>query len=304
LHGQYFDFTSDFALEPRFAVNWQFVKGHTLSLGYGLHNQIQPLPVFFFQEQVAPNVFQRTNDKLKFSRSNHFVLGYDTKPSADWRIKAETYYQYLDHIPVQKMPTSFSVLNTGADFVFPEVGSLQNTGTGTNIGFEVTVEKFFSRGYYVLFTGSVFDSKYKGSDGVERNTAFNSHYVTNFLAGKEFRFGTEKRNAITLDTKLTFAGGRFYTPIDLAASKLKGDEVLEHDKENSLQYNPYFRWDIKIGYALNSKSKKFSQQFYLDFQNVTNNKNIFQVTYNKSSNSLNTVYQIGFFPDVLYRVQF
>jgi hypothetical protein len=304
LHTQYFDFTKDFVAEPRLALNYQFLKGHTLSLGYGLHNQIQPLPVFFFQEQVSSGVFQQTNSNLKFTRSNHFVLGYDTKIGTDWRIKAETYYQYLDKVPVQKAISTFSVLNTGADFAFPEVGSLQNTGTGTNYGLELTVEKFFSKGYYLLFTSSFFNSKYTGSDGVERNTAFNNQYVTNLLAGKEFRYGKERKNAITLDTKITFAGGRFYTPIDLAASKLAGDEVRTNSNPFSAQYTPYFRWDIKIGYSLNSSKRKFSQQFYLDFQNVTNNKNVFQTRYNKTSNSLNTVYQIGFFPDILYRVQF
>ena len=156
----------------------------------------------------------------------------------------------------------------------------------------------------MLLTGSVFESKYKGSDGVERNTAFNGNYVVNFLAGKEFKFGKNKQNAFTLDTKLTNAGGRYETPIDFEASKLKGDEVYITSQAYSQRLSGYFRWDVKFGYTLNSSKRKFTQQFFLDFQNVTNNKNIFQRRYSASKNQIYNVYQIGFFPDVLWRVQF
>lgn len=304
LHGQYLDINGTYAIEPRLALNWQFTPTQRLNLGYGLHHQMQPLPVFFFEEEVSPGVFERTNKDLDFTRSNHFVLGYDVKFGTNWRTKAEVYYQLLDQVPVEQTPSSFSILNAGADFVFPEAGSLTNQGTGTNYGFELTVEKFFSQGYYGLLTASIFESQYEGSDGIERNTAFNNGYVVNLLAGKEIKIGKDKRNALTFDMKLTNAGGRYYTPVDLEASRAVGEEVLQEELAYSERYDPYFRLDVKFGYQLNSKKRKFSQQFFIDLQNVTNNENIFQKQYNEVTNEVNDVYQSGFFPDILYRVQF
>ncbi len=304
LHGQFLDYNDTYAIEPRMAVNWQFKPGQKLNVGYGIHNQMQPLPIFFFEEEVSPGVFEKTNRDLDFTESHHFVLGYDMKFGTDWRLKAETYYQKLQDVPINQEPTTFSILNSGADFVFPDEGSLVNEGTGSNYGIELTIEKFFSQGYYGLLTTSVFESQYVASDGVERNTAFNNNYVLNVLAGKEFKIGKDKRNAITVDMKMTTAGGRYYTPVDLELSRLEGQEVLKNDEAFSLQYDPYFRLDFKIGYQLNSKTKKFSQQFFLDFQNVTDHKNIFANRYNSVTNEVNTVYQSGFFPDILYRVQF
>ena len=124
------------------------------------------------------------------------------------------------------------------------------------------------------------------------------------MGGKEFKFGKKKQNAFTLDTKLTAAGGRPYTPIDLAASKAKGEAVYNESKAFTEHLSDYFRWDIKVGYTLNSTKKKFTQQFFLDFQNVTGSKNIFQQRFSQSRGEIYNVYQIGFFPDVLYRVQF
>ncbi len=304
LHAQYLEFNGSTAIEPRVAVNWQFLPAHRLSLGYGLHHQMQPLPVFFFQEETSPGVFEATNEDLDFTRSHHFVLGYDLKINTNWRVKAETYYQSIENVPVEMQTSSFSILNAGADFVFPEAGSLVNEGTGTNYGVEVTVEKFFSQGYYGLLTTSLFDSKYKGSDGVERNTAFNNGYVLNVLAGKEFKIGAGKRNALTFDVKFTTAGGRYYTPVDLEASRMTGREVLQDDMAFSERFDPYLRLDVKVGFQLNSKNKKMSQQFFIDLQNITGNENVFARRYNEVTNDVNTVYQSGFFPDLMYRLQF
>jgi hypothetical protein len=304
LHAQLLGINSTAAAEPRAALIWQLTPTRTLTLGYGLHNQMQPLPVFFFREQVSPGVFKPTNQDLGFTRANHFVLAYDQKFGTDWRLKTEVYYQSLDNVPVEKQASSFSLLNAGADFVFPEASSLVNEGTGRNYGVEITVEKFFSKGYYTLVTGSLFDSKYKGSDGIERNTAFNNGYILNVLAGKEFKFGKGGKNAFTFDTKFTTAGGRNYTPINLEVSRAVGEEVLYTEQAFSKRYDPYLRWDVKFGYRVNSKKRNLSQQFFMDFQNVTGKQNIFSRRFNTRTNNINDVYQSGFFPDIMYRVQF
>lgn len=304
LHSQYFDETEDFVLEPRAAVNWKFTPRQSLNLGYGIHHQTQPLPVFFFRERLSDGSYVNNNKNLDFTRNQHLVLGYDFKPAAAWHFKAEAYYQWLTDVPVDAAVSSFSLLNAGADFVFPDKGSLVNEGTGTNMGLELTAEKFFSHGYYGMVTVSLFDSKYKGSDGIERSTAFNGQYVANVLAGKEFQLGNTGRRFLTLDTKATFAGGRPYTPVNLEASRAAGREILFEDQAFSEKLDGYFRWDFKIGMRMNSAKRKLSQTFFLDFQNVTNNKNIFAIRYNEVKGNVGTTYQIGFFPDVLYRIEF
>ena len=74
VHSQYLDFNESFALEPRVAVNWDFLPQHRLSLAYGIHNQTQPYPVLLFREEVEPGLFRNTNEDLDFTRASHFVL--------------------------------------------------------------------------------------------------------------------------------------------------------------------------------------------------------------------------------------
>jgi len=305
LHTQFLEFNNDFALEPRAALSWNFRPRHTLKLGYGLHHQNVPLPLLLLESEDEAGNMIRTNEDLKFTRSNHFVLGYDFSPASDWRVKLELYYQAIDRAGVESTPSSFSTLNVGSDFEFPDdKTNLVNEGTGSNYGIELTIEKFFSKGYYGMVTASVYDSKYKGSDGVERNTAFNNQYVLNMLAGKEIPIGKDKRNALTFDVKMTTAGGRYYTPVDLEASQAAGFEILDEQNAFSERFPNYFRLDTKFGIRINSKKKKVSHQFFIDIQNITNNENVFARRYNRQTNEVNEVLQIGFFPDFMYRVVF
>jgi hypothetical protein len=61
--------------------------------------------------------------------------------------------------------------------------------------------------------------------------------------------------------------------------------------------------DVKVGYTINSAKRKLSQTISLDIQNITNHKNIFSQSYNAGSNSIKTNYQLGLFPNVVYKIQ-
>lgn len=305
VHGQLLALNNSTSIEPRVGLKYQLNQKNTLSVGYGLHSQMQPTDVYFYRSVKADGTYDQSNKNLGFTRSHHFVVGYDILPVKDWRIKSEVYYQYLFDIPVTETPSSFSMLNTGASFAPNEQGYLKNTGTGSNYGVELTIEKFFSKGFYGLLTGTLYESKYKGSDGVERNTAFNGKFVYNVLAGKEFKIGKEKRHSLTIDVKMTQAGGRYYTPVDLAASQMAKQQILKGDNYAFTQRNPdFFRLDVKTGVTFNSAKHKLSQSIYFDVQNVTNNKNVFAQRYNPVTNNINTAYQIGLFPNFVYKVQF
>ncbi|WP_299185670.1 TonB-dependent receptor [uncultured Aquimarina sp.] len=304
IHSQYSTLNEQFVIEPRAGLNYKISQNHRLSFGYGLHHQPVPLPLLFLNEEVNGEILQ-TNKELDFVRSNHFVLGYDVKLGNSWRGKAEIYYQDIDNAAVESFPSSYSSLTEGADFGFDnDRTSLLNEGTGFNQGIELTLEKFFNKGYYGLLTTSIFESKYEGSDSVERNTPFNNGYVINMLAGKEFAMGKNKKNVLFFDTRVTFSGGRYYTPVDLPASQAAGFEVLQEDIAFSEQNDGYFRWDVKFGYKINSSKKKTSHQFYVDLQNVTANENLFARRYNRLTNNIDEVNQIGFFPDFGYRFEF
>ena len=303
LHSQKFFLNESFSIEPRLGLKYAINSQSSFNLGYGLHSQMQPINVYFLQTQNQDGSYSYNNKNLDFTKSQHFVLGYDLQPLKDWRLKTEIYYQQLSNVPVNTFFSSYSMLNTGSSFKTELEDNLTNTGTGKNYGAEVTIEKFFSNGYYGLFTSSLYSSKYKGSDGIERNTAFNGKYVFNILGGKEWKVGNENRNKFATDIKFTNSGGRAYTPIDLTASQSLNREVVSSDAY-SANYTNYFRLDVKGTYTINSKNKQLSQSFSLDLQNVSNHKNMFSQSYDNQRQNVSTTYQLGFFPNFIYKLQF
>ncbi len=304
VHEMYYTLSKKNAIEPRLGINYQLNKANIILFNYGMHSQMQPIPVYFFQKDLGAGIIDKSNRDLDFTKAHHFVLGYEKRFIKDWRLKAEVYYQYLFNVPVTDTASGFSMLNAGADFGFPEKTGLKNTGTGNNYGVELTIEKFLNNGLYILSSTSIFSSKYKGSDGIERNTSFNYGYATNLLAGKEWKIGKSKKNAFTFDIKMTSLGGKYATPVDIAASMASNTEKLDETRYNSEKLKGYFRLDTKFGFRINSSKRKLSHTFYLDLQNVTNNENIFLRRYNPQKQTIGNVNQIGFFPDILYRLQF
>lgn len=301
VHGQYYSLNKQGAVEPRIGLQYVINGKQSVGIGYGLHNQIQSAYTSYVQTKTSSGDYILTNTKLDFTTSQHTVLTYDWNISDNLRLKAEAYYQQLDNVPVDRNPGSFSAINIGSSFAPSNEDSLESEGSGRNYGVELTLERFFSKGYYFLITTSLFDSKYKGSDGVERNTGFNTQYVLNGLLGKEWRVGRNK-NFLSANIKVTTIGGKYLTPIDFEASQQQERTVYKEHEAYSEKQDPYFRADLKI--AFRKEYKRSTLEIAVDLQNITANENIFAQDYNASSNTIVTQYQQGFFPVPFVRFTF
>jgi hypothetical protein len=289
-----------YSIEPRWNIKYQLKPNQSVSFGAGLHSQTQPLEIYFYETKNGVGQPELTNKNLGFVKSIHSVLGYDINFSKNHRLKAEVYGQYIYNAAVEKIPSSFSMLNAGADFYFPDKTNLDNDGKGYNYGFELTLEKFLDKGFYYLCTGSLFQSKYKGSDNVWRNSAFNSNFAMNFLSGKEFKLN--QKTSFGIDTKIAWAGGQRYSPFDFTASEAAGYVIFKENEAYGLQNDSYLRWDLKFSYTRNGK--RATQKWYVDLQNLTDKQNLYIRTLNPKNGKTGAINQIGFFPNINYMITF
>lgn len=315
VHSQYLTLNNQIAVEPRLALNWEFVNGHILSLGYGMHSQMPSYLSLFFQPWLdeEDDYYYEHKNELKFIRSQHFVASYDWLINQNLRLRLEGYMQLLSNAPVEQDSSSYSALNIGASFYDPYTTPLESTGKGQNWGVEMTLEKFFSHNYYGLLSASFFDSKYQGSNGVWHNTLFNNRYIANLLVGKEFLFGLTKQNAVFVDARFSTVGGKPYTPIDLDATfAIDGEEeIYQDDLTNAKRLRAFYQVDLKVGMRINAG--RLTHSFKIDLFNVLNIKNPLTVRYSDRFNPLGTalvrgteqvIYQRGFIPDIVYTIQF
>lgn len=303
LHAQYFTLNHSFSIEPRISFRWQFRPNQSLAFGTGLHSQMLPMYQYFVQDQSG----RQYNKNLDFMRSFHVVLGYDVFFKKDVRIKVEAYYQQLWSLPVDTFSSSYNMLNEGSGFdrFFPS--RLSSSGLGRNMGLELTIEKFFTKNWFFMFSGSVFDSKLQGSNGKYYNSDFNGNYVLNALGTKEFKWEnkkgkTKRQNTIGIGGKITFGGGQRYTPYDTTLSQQYEDAVVIDSLRNFNQFKPYFRFDVKLNYRCNTK--RFTHEVGVDLVNVAQYKNILRIQYVSPQEPAREVYQIGFLPIFYYRLDF
>lgn len=305
LHAQAFTQSKSISLvEPRISMKWNLDEKQVISSGVGLHSQLQPSYTYFYQIPTGNGTEEsQHNSQMDFSKSIHSVIGYANALSAKTLIKSEVYFQYLYNIPVEVASSSFSMVNQGSGFArfFPD--SLQNTGTGKNYGIELTLKHNFDKTFFAMFTGALYNSLYRGSDGIERNTDFNGNFATNFLIGKEFKLN--KKNSITLGANITWAGGRRFGIVDSTASAAAREVIFLDEGYNESQFKDYFRADIKINYKLNTK--KLTHEIGLDLVNVLGIENILAVTYAPTPDDPQRITysnQLGFLPLFYYRIDF
>lgn len=297
-HFIFYSLNNTWSLEPRAGIKWQFLPTHSLSFGYGRHSQLNPIQAYFKQKVLYDSVtYVNYNKNLDLLHSQHFVLSYDWIITETMRLKTELYYQIVSNVPVDaEKSNSFSTLNLGSDYVMTVPYHMNNSGSGSNYGVELTLEKFLSKGWYFLITGSLYESKYKGSDGVERNTAFSGTYTGNVLVGKEFILGRKNneqklRKSISFDLKTNRSGGQRYTPINEEASKYYQLPVYKDSEAYSKQFSDYSKTDLKISFKINGK--RITQEFAVDCTNLFNEKNVLSQRMNKKSGTLENSYQLG-----------
>lgn len=308
IHSQYFSMSNSLSpAELRLGFKHKLPGNQAVFAGAGMHSQIQPLYTYVDNRKGAGNYF---NKGMDFTKSIHSGIGYEKFFNKGFSIRSEAYYQYLYNIPVTITPSAFSMINMGSGFTRIFADSLENTGTGYNYGLELTVQKYFDKSFFFLFSGTLYDSKYTGSDGVLRNTSYNGAYVANFLAGKEFNIG--KRNILGVGAKITTAGGKRYGLVDLAKTNQEKDLIYQDSMFNELQFKDYFRMDFKISWRMNAKA--MTHEIGLDLVNILNTKNLLSLAYAPSLDPavvndpnyqpVSEKTQLGFLPIFYYKIDF
>lgn len=301
--GMYFTLNGSTAVEPRGGIRYMPAVGHTLAFAGGLYSQLQPRS-FYFIKTPTPEGIVYSNKNLDFSRSAQINASYNWIFAPNWNAKIEGYFQHLYSIPVINDPNEYYTMleagGAGENFIMREE-NLVNKGTGQNYGAELTVEKFFSNNYYLLFNTTLYRSTFtNGFNNKRWSTLFDGKYLVNLAGGYEQPLSKEW--TLFADLKGSMAGGTRYTPVLLEETKQKNKLVYDKERINSLKVRDYFRIDLRIGYRKNHK--RFTDEFAIDFQNLTNERNIYSIFYNLNTEKYDEIRLQGFMPMVTYRVNF
>ncbi len=300
VHVLAFSLNNNYSIEPRLGLSYKVKGNQTLSAGFGMHSKIESLLDYTTKITDDNGVTTEPNRDLKLPKANHYVLGYDIQFSENAHFKTELYYQDLYDIAVENDVTSnYSTVNQKQWSTDKE---LVSEGVGRNYGIELTLERYFSKGFYYLATASIFESQYKTLAGSWVDSRYNGNFNANFLIGKEFKVGSPKKNkTLMISLKGGFQGGNRYNAIDLEASKLSGEEELVGDNYSEKGDDIFF---LNFSTAYKVNRKKTTHELKFDLLNASGNDSKVSEYYDDNKQSIESVRQWPPLPNLKYTINF
>jgi len=282
------------AVEPRLFITQVISKRHRLALSWGKYSEIAPLWLL-------------KND-LKVQASWQAGLRHTWNVLNSWTLKTELFWQKITTAGIEANgSTAFSLLNV-RDFETSSSRLVYN-GLGENKGIEISLERYLSNNWFVTANTTIFDSRFRGSDGIWRDTRWNLGHLANLTVGREWyrERGEHTMRSFGINGRIVWTGGFREMPVDAAASEAAplGTQSTIFDTRNgfSLQQSDYYRVDLRV-YWKRSLGNRRNSTLAMDLQNVTMKKNIAYHYYDPFTKKTERKYQLGLIPNISWRLEF
>ncbi len=292
---------NDASVEPRLLLTHRLGKRHSLSASWGLYSQLSPLWVYADRSPGSNQPYP--NRDLGFTRSQQAGLRYSWQNAESWVLKSELFYQRHSGVPVWAgTRNAFSMLNISEVQL---LNALSDSGDGENKGIELSAERYLTGGWFLLANTTLFDARYRGSDGVWRDARWNLQHIANLTAGKEWQRDQwpERSRAFGVNGRITWAGGQRAAPVDEAASAAAQATVFDLSGGYSIRQPDFIRLDLRVYWRRNIGQRRNST-FAMEFQNVSIRKNTAYRYYDPYTGKVETKEQLGLVPNLSWRLEF
>ncbi len=302
---QWLALTNSWSVEPRLAFRWEFSPLHFFSFGYGKHSQMQRPQAYFTQDLSGQESSALTSNfnSLRPTTAHHFVIAYEYWINNEWRLHAELYHQEIGNVPVDTLHSVFSMLNYNGQQL-SDLGHLVSEGEGYMQGFELSLERYFSKGYYFLASASIYTAKYSDYLGRERDLSTNNGLILNVLGGKSIPFGASQNHRFNIDVRLSYGGPRHSAVVSPLRSFSANQTVFEPSYGMNNLTDPYFSTDLKLSMQWNHPVEKKSHLVFVDILNLTNYRGQQGQYFDRQSQSVQNYLQRPILIDFGYQFQF
>lgn len=295
---QFLSLNNDKSLEPRLSLRWMKSAQSIFTAGYGLNSRMSTMDLYFVKSSKEEK--STPNRDLGFLKSHHVNVSYERKLSHGRRFQIEPYVQFLYHVPV--IPdSSYSIVNR-SDFYVKDL--FKNEGKGINLGVDFTYEQSLRDGFYYLFTATLFSSRYRGGDNIWYNTRFNRTFVTNFLVGKEWFIGQDKRDVLAVNLKLVFQGGERYSPVDFSATMKHPEKDVIYDNQQAFSKQLPAMPLVNYGVSYRMNRGKVSHEWALKGLNANGYKEYYGHQYNFTTGLVDAIRRKSSVFNIYYRFDF
>ncbi|MCS6988721.1 MAG: TonB-dependent receptor [Chloroherpetonaceae bacterium] len=287
LRWDYFDYIdSKHALSPRLSASYELSPQLRFNLGGGLYQQAPPL-IWLVGDQ--------RNRQVKWLKAYQAVAGVEFFPSEDLKFSVEVFAKEYRDYPISVRNPQYVYSNVGADYAQP-YEHIRAGSNGYARGIEFFVHKKLSARFYGMCSYSFSRIVFVDGFGEARPSGFDYRHLFTVIGGYKIT------NSLELSAKFRYAGGRPYTPFDLATSQTLNRGIWDFGLVNRRRLPDYKRLDIR----LDQRFALFGWNViaFVDLQNVLNVENVEQVVWNQKRNAPDRILQWRFLPVGGVRAEF
>ncbi|RZL48129.1 MAG: TonB-dependent receptor [Pedobacter sp.] len=255
-------------LSPRFSASYNFNEKISFNFNTGIYYQLPAYTVLGFRDYTGGPL---VNTKINYIRSAQLVAGFEYNTLKNTKFTIEGFYKNYSRYPMVKIFGDIIPLaNLGADFGVVGNKPVVGETDGRIYGLEFFAQQRLNKGFYGIFSLTVFRSEFKDKLNEYVQSSWNNRYILSMTAGKILPKNWE------LGAKFRLGGGTPYTPYDIAYSSLKSNYsifpqgVPDYDRLNDSRLKGFYQFDFRVDKKY--PFKKFNLDVYLDIQNLTYNK--------------------------------
>lgn len=281
LRAQYNDWNRRVTWQPRGSLAWQVTPLTTVSAAGGVYTQ--SLPLLLLAQDDA-------NRALPDPQALHGVVSIAHLLSESTRLTLEGYVKEYDHFPVDiTQPELFLVdeMTYSYGYFMPH-GAMNTDGTAFSRGLELTLQKKLAQDIYGLASASYSTSRYTDAMGDERPRVYDNRLLFSVEGG--YKPSAEWEFSL----RWIYAGGAPYTPLDVEASRVARQEVLDGTRINGERHPDYHSMNVRVDRRFNFD--RSSLVVYLSIWNVYDRRNVAGYLWDVENERVKTLYQWGMLP--------
>lgn len=244
-------------LSPRLGLSYEFKENWKLNGSVGRYFKIPPYTMLGFRN----NNLDLLNQNLKYTQSDHYVIGLQRILGPAASISVEGFYKNYEDYPVSVID-GVSIANKGGGFEVLGNEEIESVGRGRTYGAELQFQQKLSNNFYGIFSYTYFFSEFTGFDrNVFLPSVWDSRHLLSFVGGYKLKRNWE------ISARYRFAGGTPFVPTDLERTlEVYPDIVLDYPRLGEDKLDIFSQLDVRIDKKWNFN--KLSFNLFFEVQNT------------------------------------
>ena len=245
-------------LSPRLSTSLSISKDRRLkwNSSLGTYYKIPVYTVLGFKN----NLGEFANQDAQYTKSNHFVTGFDYALGNASKISVEGFLKKYDQFPISVVD-GVSLANKGADFEVLGNENIVTDGKGKTRGLEFLFQQKLTNNFYGIFSYTFFKSEFTDINGNYLPSVWDSKHLSSFSGGYKLKKNWE------ISSRWRFSGKTPYVPYDLDASLANyPNMILDYSQLGNVKLGNFSQVDVRFDKKWNKEN--ISINFFIEILNL------------------------------------